>query len=36
MHATFQDDENLYILMDLIDGVNMKTLLAKKVEFTEE
>ena len=35
IHATFQDEDSLYILMDLIDGVNLKTLLAKKTEFSE-
>jgi serine/threonine protein kinase len=36
MHYSFQDKDNLYIIMDLLTGGDLRYHLTKQKKFTEE
>lgn len=35
MHAAFQDRENLYLIMDYLDGGDLRYHIGKRRKFTE-
>ena len=36
MHYSFQDNENLYLILDLLSGGDLRYHINKKIKFTEE